>query len=235
MSPATLLVRCKAPLQSWGTRSRFDDRDTGTEPSKSGIVGVLAAALGRPRDADMSDLAGLFMAVRLDRPGTVVSDFQTVGGGDWNGQPYHVSLPSGKPGNTALATAYFIADASFLVALEGDRAFLESLHYALQNPVWPLCLGRRAFPPALPMWLPCGVQDGDALSVLRSVEWPGTAVGEGPVVPSVRAVVDCRPGEDGDFRQDVPISFVSTRRVYGRRRVRTVWLTPSEGACSSPA
>ena len=42
----TLLLRLVGPMQSWGTTSRFDQRDTGKEPSKSGIVGLLAAAMG---------------------------------------------------------------------------------------------------------------------------------------------------------------------------------------------
>ena len=46
-----LLMRLAGPMQSWGTQSRFLHRDTGREPSKSGVIGVLCAALGRPRDA----------------------------------------------------------------------------------------------------------------------------------------------------------------------------------------
>ena len=51
----TLLLRFIGPMQSWGTTSRFDQRDTGKEPSKSGVVGLLAAAMGRsqqPRGQD---------------------------------------------------------------------------------------------------------------------------------------------------------------------------------------
>lgn len=43
---STLLMRLAGPLQSWGTTSRFDQRDTGKEPSKSGVIGLMAAALG---------------------------------------------------------------------------------------------------------------------------------------------------------------------------------------------
>ena len=53
-----LLLRLCGPMQSWGVQSRFSVRDTGLEPSKSGVVGLLAAALGRPRDAEIADLAG---------------------------------------------------------------------------------------------------------------------------------------------------------------------------------
>jgi len=75
----TLLLRLAGPMQSWGTQSRFDHRDTGLEPSKSGVVGLLCAALGRPRAADGSDLAALRMGVRVDREGVLKVDYQTAG------------------------------------------------------------------------------------------------------------------------------------------------------------
>jgi CRISPR system Cascade subunit CasD len=46
----TLLLRLVGPMQSWGTTSRFDQRDTGKEPSKSGVIGLVAAALGIDRE-----------------------------------------------------------------------------------------------------------------------------------------------------------------------------------------
>ena len=60
-------------MQSWGTQSRFLVRDTGAEPSKSGIVGLICAAMGTPRDdrTTIERLARLRIAVRADRPGTM--------------------------------------------------------------------------------------------------------------------------------------------------------------------
>ena len=67
----TLLLRLAGPMQSWGTTSRFDQRDTGKEPSKSGVIGLLAAAMGIDREnwTGLQPLARLRMAVRHDRPG----------------------------------------------------------------------------------------------------------------------------------------------------------------------
>ena len=66
----TLLLRLVGPMQSWGTTSRFDERDTGKEPSKSGVIGLLAAALGIDREnwVDLAPLTRLRMGVRHDRP-----------------------------------------------------------------------------------------------------------------------------------------------------------------------
>ena len=75
---STLLLRLAGPMQSWGTQSRHSLRDTGQEPSKSGVIGLVAAALGRPRDRDISDLAGLRMGVRVDHEGRVSKDFHAA-------------------------------------------------------------------------------------------------------------------------------------------------------------
>lgn len=76
----TLLMRLHGPLQSWGTTSRFDERDTQLEPSKSGVVGLLCAALGRDRAEPVDDLAALRMGVRVDREGVPMRDYQTATG-----------------------------------------------------------------------------------------------------------------------------------------------------------
>src|SRR5258706_11213757 len=119
---STLLLRLAAPMQSWGTQSRFVVRDTGLEPSKSGVIGLLCAALGRPREAPMEDLARLRMGVRVDREGVMQTDYHTAGGWhrradagygvarfgggppdplvSWGGYPPRPDLPSGLEGGT---------------------------------------------------------------------------------------------------------------------------------------
>ena len=71
---ATLLLRLAAPLQSWGADSKFETRKTNREPTKSGVIGLLAAALGLRRDdaAGLARLNGLNFAVRADREGSLL-------------------------------------------------------------------------------------------------------------------------------------------------------------------
>lgn len=76
-----LLIRLAAPVQSWGVASRFARRDTHSRPTKSGVIGLCAAALGRSREGDIDDLARLAFGVRADQPGTPLRDYHTVGGG----------------------------------------------------------------------------------------------------------------------------------------------------------
>ncbi len=76
-----LLIRLAGPLQSWGEHSVFTHRDTLRYPTRSGVIGIFAAAEGRPRGEPLSDYDALRLTVRIDRPGTVIRDFHTIGGG----------------------------------------------------------------------------------------------------------------------------------------------------------
>src|SRR5690606_18495056 len=116
-----LLLRLAGPLQSWGSAARFARRTTENAPTKSGVLGLLAAAEGRPRTADLSDLAALRFAVRLDQPGTRLRDFQTA---------HHHA-----PGKAAPRSCrFYLADAAFVAGLEGDTGRLTRLHQALRAP-----------------------------------------------------------------------------------------------------
>ncbi|MFD6279872.1 type I-E CRISPR-associated protein Cas5/CasD [Streptomyces sp. NPDC060209] len=90
MTTHVLLVRLAAPLQSWGVASRFAHRDTHIRPTKSAVIGLCAAALGRERTDPVDDLAALVFGVRADHPGTPVRDYHTVGAGRFPLRPRDV-------------------------------------------------------------------------------------------------------------------------------------------------
>ncbi|MBT9258212.1 MAG: type I-E CRISPR-associated protein Cas5/CasD [Clostridiales bacterium] len=210
----TLLLRLVGPMQSWGVSSRFTVRDTGREPSKSGVVGLLAAALGRPREDRIDDLAALRMGVRVDREGEVMVDFHTAS------QVYKASGSGLK--DTEVSRRYYLADAAFLVGLEGeDLDLLRRLQKALRDPVWPLYLGRKAFVPACPVELPDGLREHTGLEeALRT--YP--LITNRPSGSRLRLVL-----EDADgpiVRSDQPISFAERR--FAPRRVRVDFLPSPE-------
>ena len=149
-------MRLAGPMQSWGTQSRFTMRDTGREPSKSGVIGLLCAAIGRGRYEPLDDLAALRMGVRVDFPGDMRLDYQTAGGGRLpDGSRYGVRRAAGGAGDTVLSNRYYLADADFLVGIESeDIGRLRCLDDALRRPVWQLCLGRKAFIPGVPIYVP---------------------------------------------------------------------------------
>ncbi len=197
----TLLLRLQAPMQSWGISSHFTSRDTTREPTKSGVIGLICAALGRPRDADISDLAGLKMGVRVDREGILQKDFHVA---------QDIMLAGGKgTKDTEISDRYYLSDAVFLVGLEGPQALLEEIQSALQSPHWMLYLGRKAFPPGKPVWLQDGLRDEPLLPALKAFPALVPDLDE-----SVRVVLE---SDDGEFvRVDVPISFAQ-RRFSSRR------------------
>ena len=210
---STLLLRCEGPMQSWGTRSRFGVRDSERAPTKSGIVGILAAAAGRSRDADLADLVAFRMGVRIDRAGMMETDFQTA---------LRVAKASHGPPETAMSWRHFLADASFLVGLEAERGLLESFVAYLNAPMWALYLGRRGYVPSLPLLASSQpIVDLPLSDALRCL-WPPPRWGERPA--ELEVILECLPGEDGELYNDVPVSFTTADRRYRSRRVRTSWL-----------
>lgn len=226
---SVLLLRLCGPMQSWGVQSRFTVRDTGLEPSKSGVVGLLCAALGRHRKEPVADMAGLRMGVRVDQEGTMARDYHTAGKGG-------ILKASGKVErkNLVVSTRYYLADARFLVGLEGDDMdLLTQLQAALRDPHWPLYLGRKAFVPGEPVWLADGLRPGQALlDALQTYPWLGRDPQKRP--EKVRLVLQ---DEDGsEVRPDQPLSFAERR--FAPRRVTTSFIPApplrKEDPCTSP-
>lgn len=203
---STVLLRLQGPMQSWGTTSRFDERDTQLEPSKSGVLGLVCAALGRDRSEPVDDLAALKMGVRVDREGIPMRDYQTATG--------VVIASNGKPdlGRTVISPRYYLSDAAFLVGLEGPDEILGQIQQALRAPVWPIALGRKSFVPSSPVYLPDGVLQAPLDQAL--LQWP--------------ALVSLRPGSavrcvlestnEGAVRLDQPVAPYASRR-FGPRYV----------------
>jgi CRISPR system Cascade subunit CasD len=220
MTKSTLLICLAGPMQSWGSRSRFLERDTEREPTKSGVVGLLAAALGRPRVSDPQDLAALRMGVRVEREGRVERDYQTA---------LQVRKADPKAGtDTVVSNRYYLSDAVFLVGLESeDLGFLQKLDDALSRPRWSLFLGRKAFVPGTPIRLGDGLRRGENLEAALSgypllAPLPEPARADEPV--QLRTVIECVGDEEPEVRVDVPLSFVSSDRRYGVRHVRTTFV-----------
>ena len=213
---STLLIRLAAPLQSWGINSHFDTRSTERYPSKSGVLGLLAAACGIRRDGNLSGLCALRFGVRVDKEGTLLRDFHTAH--IWREGVKH---PAGKDSYTT--SRYYLADAVFLAGVEsGDEPFLRQLDNALRYPAFPLFLGRRACPPTLPLSL--GIRDGvDLLDALRNEPWQAPdwyqkKAGSQKEVTRLRVITDALPNDRrGAVIRDVPESFSPYYRQYGCR------------------
>jgi CRISPR system Cascade subunit CasD len=218
----TLLLRLAGPMQSWGVQSRFTVRDTGLEPSKSGVVGLLCAALGRPRHEPVDDLAALTMGVRVDQEGVMARDFHTA---------MNILTAGGKLKGTEPSNRYYLSDARFLVGLEGDDlTLLRRLHDALRDPRWPLYLGRKAFVPGEPVWLEDGLRPDETLrDALHYYPWQGRCRPQDRP-PRLRLVLEDPAGSE--VRPDQPISFAERR--FAPRRISTDWITMEDELCTYP-
>lgn len=198
MTKQILLLRLEGPLQSWGLRSRWSRRDTGPDPTKSAIMGLLGCAAGILRPDWRSDAEPdrtleewdymLNFGVRVDRPGTIETDYHTVQGRFWqaNGKMKTDLSKSGtlpgkaekEPPRTEPTWRDYLHDAAFLVALavkpgnqHDNRGLLESLEKHLQHPKWPLYLGRKACVPSRPIFDRLADEYSDLEAALRSEPW----------------------------------------------------------------
>lgn len=211
----TLLLRLAGPLQSWGTRSRFDERDTDLEPSKSGVLGLVCAALGRDRAEPVDDLAALAFGVRVDRPGALRYDYQTA---------REIVRADESPGASAVSRRHYLSDARFLAGLAGaDAELLARIHVALRKPRWPLALGRKGYVPSPGVYLPDGLCDaglGEALAAYPYLDPGGDAEpGDRPATRRCRLLLES-DAPTGSLRFDQPLAPFSERR-FGARWVTT--------------
>jgi CRISPR system Cascade subunit CasD len=233
-----LLLRFVAPMQSWGSRSRFEHRDTEREPTFSGVVGLACAAMGLPRDADLIRFHELRMTVRVDREGSLMQEFQTA---------MDVYKADGSNGGTQIIKRHYLSDAEFHVALEGPAEFLKELFQAFHRPSFPLFLGRKSYVPVVPVvypesgsWIETDASPLDYLAEeipIRDARADISLYRE--QVPSrehARTVetrfVQTVGAPTGEVRVDIPMNFDIYDRTYAPRNVRTIvrrCVMPSKG------
>ncbi|MFE5773158.1 type I-E CRISPR-associated protein Cas5/CasD [Streptomyces sp. NPDC056485] len=242
---AVLLIRLAGPLQSWGDRSSFNRRETRPEPTKSGIIGLLAAAAGRARHAPLDDLASLALGIRIDQPGSILRDYHTVS--DYRGQPLLSAAvtakgrqkPTSPAKHTHITQRFYLQDAVFLAAVQGPQGLIDTVEHAITHPAFPLALGRRSCAPAQPLCL--GQRTGPLEDALRAEPWQaapavrkrwGRQNGDAAHI-DLPATIDDPAGDEA--RDDVPLSFAPQARTFTTRRIRHTYLQAPTGLTPDPA
>lgn len=140
-----------APLQSWGEDARWDNRSTAVRPTKSGIIGLLGCCLGYPRGDERLNLLNdaLRITIRTDRPGEILTDYQTVQGTD--GVLLNAEGKKRSLGATIITPKQYLQGAAFTVFLQGEESVLDECFSAMRCPKWAPYLGRKNCVPAVPL------------------------------------------------------------------------------------
>ncbi|MFE6966732.1 type I-E CRISPR-associated protein Cas5/CasD [Agromyces sp. NPDC057679] len=187
----TLALRFAGAAQSYAS-SPFTTRTTEGVPTRSAVLGMLAAAAGIPRGEVPEWLDELDIWARVDKAGTAERDFHTIAappsnvgairtrqrriaslGEDRKKADYTVPTGGGRRwvshGATTMTTVRsFLADAEFIVAISHDDAeVIDRLDSFVRNPEFMTYLGRKAFAPAFPFRL--GVADTEPQVILGAL------------------------------------------------------------------
>ena len=216
----TILLKFSGPLQSYGTSSHFQTRYTDYYPSKSAVLGLLAACLGYRRDEEekIRELSTLKFAVRIDQQGDLLKD-------------YHIAITDKeiveKP-QTYVTNRYYLEDALFVVALSGMDELVDTLIKAIKSPYFQPFMGRRSLPVPVDFFL--GVSAEDILDSLRNLPWQAASwykkkkgkQGIGEKIP-LEVYADEEILAEGKIirlklRRDVPVSFSQKGRQFAFRQ-----------------
>ena len=218
MPSNTLFLRLEGHLQSWGERGRWSIRDTASEPTKSGVVGLLGCALGLSADDDLRILSrSILIGIRCDRPGSVLRDYQTVVGGVMSAEGKVKVNASTKEPETVVSERYYLSDASFLVAVQAEPQLVSRLCGALQDPTWPFFLGRKSCPPSTPVF----EGEGDFPTLEAALKSLPVLLrkSDGSKDIHLRTVLECSPDERDAIRRLDEIAS-HARRTFQPRYVR---------------
>lgn len=209
----TLAFLIDAPLQSWGASSKFQRRETESWPTKSALVGVLAAALGIDKHAPdesarVASLGALcFSVFRWPKPVPVTrfTDFHTIGGGYDKSDPFEkLQIPrkaDGSSPNTVITRRTYLTDARFIALFQGDRSTLERAAAALLDPVWGVWFGRKTCIPAEPLSPVIAASPREALAALLQ------KLGNDPAeLPALEGMTES-PGDGRFYQADQPVAF----------------------------
>lgn len=208
-----ILLRMKAPLQSWGGESfSYNYRATVPHPTLSGVLGLVSCAMGKNTKKEPEFLRGLVANISMDvycyDQGSVLRDFQTAGVGhsdvrkiptNYSGKPVVVKVRGDIYNKEYLQSSDF-----FVILTVQDEALASKISEGLKSPKWAPSLGRKACIPTAPLYYGESVSREDVESIMGS-----TMKGKSLTFSVIE-------GSTGESIQDVPVEF---NRTYSSRKV----------------
>lgn len=207
----TILLKLTGPMQSWGTSSRFETRMSDYYPSKSGVIGIIAASLGYNRDEDekIKKLNDLDFAVRVDQEGILRKD-------------YHIARkfkPNGALYRTYVTNRYYMEDAVFIVAISHeDEKWMDEILQGLKYPYFQPFMGRRSCP--LPANFILGTSEDGPIEALENLDWQAASWYKKKnknYRADIYADKDLLPENPNTIRNDRVVSFSQKERKFGPR------------------
>ena len=229
----------EGPLQAWGHDSSFSRRETLPFPTKSGVLGMLLAAMGKGGEQrellrQLSPLDHTVISFRkpvADVPELL--DFQMVGSGysreGWESYfiPRKRDSSFANTGGSKMTYRYYLQDAVFAVTAGIPLTIEDEVRSALECPVWPIFLGRRTCIPSKPVFR--GI-----FQTLEEAEESALSYAAENGLKEDFTVVEGNHPDDGEVLvlNDVPICF-GTEKHYASRYVTVIARNP-DGQQSSP-
>ena len=207
----TILLKLTGPMQSWGTSSRFETRMSDYYPSKSGVIGIIAASLGYNRDEDekIQKLNDLDFAVRVDQEGVLKKD-------------YHIARKiklNGEFERTYVSNRYYMEDAVFVVAISHeDEKWMDEILQGLKYPYFQPFMGRRSCP--LPANFILGTSEDGPIEALENLDWQAASWYKKKnknYRADIYADKDLLPENPNTIRNDRVVSFSQKERKFGPR------------------
>lgn len=212
----SLLLKFAGPLQSWGTDSHFESRYTDRYPSKSAVIGMIAASLGlrREEDKEIENLNKLDFAVRVDQPGSMLRD-------------YHIARQSIGKKDTYVTNRYYLQDAIFVVAVGSeDEDLVDMIGASLNSPYFQTFLGKRSLPINADFFI--GSSRKNVIESLKEVEWQASNWHrskfrkQNEISLEIISDEDLLDSKTTDLKRDYVISFSQKERKYGFRQIKKV-------------
>lgn len=230
----TILLKLKGPMQSWGTSSHFETRNTDYYPSKSAVIGIIAASFGYRRDQEqkIKELNELDFALRIDQQGMLLRDYHIANKYD---------KETGKLESVYVTNRYYMEDAVFVVAIShADDERMEKIYEALKHPYFSPFMGRRSCP--VPLDFIIKMTEEDAITALEKLEWQAAEwykdlykKKHADYRADIYADKALIPQGIATMRKDYVISFSQKERKFGPRfEVRkSINLSGSDGRCKN--
>ncbi|EGW52931.1 type I-E CRISPR-associated protein Cas5/CasD [Candidatus Endoriftia persephonae] len=238
-----LLFRLYGPMAAWGDTAVGEFRPSHGHPTRTGVLGLVAAALGITRDNEAQLLAldrGCRIAVRLDAPGELLRDYHTTQVPPQQRKGRHYTrrdeLNADKL-HTILSQRDYRTDTAASIALSlgtDAKISLDRIKHALQRPALPLYLGRKSCPLALPLAPEIIIADSlssafaaypDSLAQLNEITQESRAYGDGLPRPDLIRFF---------WEESEPTPGMQTEMIYPRRdclRSRRRWQFDPRNEC----